>query len=96
MLKRTKLIPLFLLLIGIVSTLAFSQPLQDLADLHTPKTQLLVTPTPSLPINETAASGPPLSLTLSLLCFCIVLLLLIGVFVLGIAARRSGSTEDKL
>ena len=38
--------------------------------------------------------GPPLSLTLSLLCFCLVFLLLIGVFVLGVMVRMP-SRKDK-
>ena len=33
-------------------------------------------------------TGPPLSLTIALLCFCGVLSLIIGVFVLGIMARN--------
>lgn len=44
-------------------------------------------------------TGPPLSLTISLLCFCGVLLLILGVFVLGIFARKDAGktdTEDKL
>jgi len=35
--------------------------------------------------------GPPLSLTLSLVCFCGMLLLILGVFVLGVIVRRDTS-----
>lgn len=44
-------------------------------------------------------TGPPLSLTISLLCFCGVLLLVIGVPILGLIARKDAGksdTEDKL
>jgi len=43
--------------------------------------------------------APPLSLTISLLCFCGVLLLIIGVPILGIIVRKDAGktdTEDKL
>jgi hypothetical protein len=44
-------------------------------------------------------TGPPLSLTISLLCFCGVLLLVIGVPILGLIARKDAGksdTEDKI
>ncbi|MFN3492445.1 MAG: hypothetical protein ACK40V_09525 [Anaerolineales bacterium] len=43
-------------------------------------------------------TGPPLSLTISLICFCGVFLLIIGVVVLGFIARRNPNPdkEDKL
>lgn len=44
-------------------------------------------------------TGPPLSLTISLLCFCGVLLLVIGIPILGIIVRKDvgkSDTEDKL
>ena len=43
-------------------------------------------------------TGPPLSLTITLLCFCIIFLLIIGVAVLGFIARRNPNPdkEDKL
>lgn len=87
-----KFIALALLLIGITFTLAFARPVFVSANAASP----LVTPMPSPPVDQAAPNGPPLSLTLSMLCFCLVLLLIIGVFVLGIVARRQGSTDDKL
>ncbi len=78
-----------ILLIGIVSALAFAQPSFTQASASTP--------TPSIPIDQPAnPGGPPLSLTISLLCFCLALLLIIGVFVLGVVVRRKGSADDKL
>lgn len=43
-------------------------------------------------------TGPPLSLTISLICFCGVFLLMIGVVVLGFIARKDThpDKEDKL
>jgi cytochrome c-type biogenesis protein CcmH/NrfF len=44
-------------------------------------------------------AGPPLSLTIALLCFCGVFLLIIGVPILSILARKDAGkndTEDKL
>lgn len=41
-------------------------------------------PTP----QPTQRSGPPLSLTLALLCFCLIFLLIIGVVILGFIVRR--------
>jgi hypothetical protein len=43
--------------------------------------------------------APPLSLTISLICFCGVLLLVIGVPILGLIVRKDvgkSDTEDKL
>lgn len=43
--------------------------------------------------------GPPLSLTISLICFCGVLLLIFGVLILGFVVRgknRNGDEGDKL
>jgi hypothetical protein len=54
---------------------------------------LAVTPTSfQIPVSsEEGRSGPPLSLTISLVCFCIILLLIVGVFVLGVMARRGNN-----
>ncbi|NJN80583.1 MAG: hypothetical protein HC797_09015 [Anaerolineales bacterium] len=44
-------------------------------------------------------TGPPLSLTISLICFCGVFLVIIGVVVLGFIVRKDvgkSDTEDKL
>jgi hypothetical protein len=44
-------------------------------------------------------TGPPLSLTISLLCLCGVLLLVIGIPILGLIVRNDAGksdTEDKL
>ncbi len=56
---------------------------------------LAITPTPfavptsSFNNNSTSpSSGPPLSLTVALLCFCGLLLLIMGVFVIGFIVRR--------
>lgn len=55
---------------------------------------IAVTPTPyaiptsSFGDSETQRAGPPLSLTIALLCFCLLLLLILGVFVLGMIVRR--------
>lgn len=61
---------------------------------------LAVTPTPyAIPtssFSETESpevrSGPPIMLTVALLCFCLVFLLIIGVIVLGVLLRR-GNTK---
>ena len=61
---------------------------------------LAVTPTPyAIPtssFSETESpevrSGPPILLTVALLCFCLVFLLIIGVIVLGVLLRR-GNTK---
>ncbi len=87
-----KIIPLALLLIAILSALTFAQPAVTFADVPVSNAVPQTTPTPS--VEEDAPSGPPLSLTLSLLCFCLVFLLLIGVFVLGVIVRMP-SRKDK-
>ncbi len=84
------------LIIGFISTLAFAQPPAISVDARTTNFYPLATPTPSVPAEQTTPSGPPLSLTLSMLCFCLVLLLIVGVFVLGIFVRRKGGVDDKL
>jgi hypothetical protein len=58
---------------------------------------LAVTPTPFQipdPSSEQGRRGPPLSLTISLVCFCGVLLLIVGVFVLGVMARRGNHNPE--
>jgi len=44
--------------------------------------------------SETGFTGPPLMLTISLLCFCLVILLIFGVIILGVVVR-SGNTKNK-
>lgn len=92
MLKRVSLIILTLLLIGIPFTLAIAQASSPAT--HVGEANTLPSPTPSALMEEAAPSGPPLSLTLSLLCFCLVFSLVIGVFVLGVIVRMP-SREDK-
>lgn len=91
---RTKLLLFVLLLIGLISTLAFAQPAYSTAS-PVSTANPLFTPAPSQPVDQTAPSGPPLSLTLSLLCFCLVLLLIFGVFVLGVVTRNQNYKHDK-
>jgi|GEM_PF-1227305 len=94
--KRTALFILILLLIGISSTLAFTQPSLHSIDENVRLSNSLpsTTFTPSPTLEEDVPSGPPLSLTLSLLCFCLTFSLVIGVFVLGFILRMP-SREDK-
>ncbi len=59
---------------------------------------LAITPTPlfipTSSFTETpTSSGPPLGLTIALLCFCGVLLLIIGVLVLGFVVRRGNAKK---
>jgi hypothetical protein len=82
-----------LFLVGILFTLAFSQPALTSVDARVLNIHQQTTPSP--PVEEAIPSGPPLSLTLSLLCFCLAFSLLIGVFVLGIFVRRSGGIPEK-
>jgi hypothetical protein len=49
-------------------------------------------PTSSFDGPQSVPTGPPLSLTIALICFCGVLLLIIGVFILGLVARRGNPT----
>ena len=62
---------------------------------------LAVTPTPyAIPTSSfsdapSLATGPPLSLTIALLCFCGLLLLIIGVLVLGVVVRRGNAKRGK-
>ncbi len=88
---HAKLITFILLLVGILSTLAFAQPTVNVRALNSTSQ---TTPVPSPSPEEAISSGPPLSLTLSLLCFCLVFSLLIGVFVLGVMVRMP-SRKDK-
>ncbi|MBL8049811.1 MAG: hypothetical protein JNM46_01190 [Anaerolineales bacterium] len=65
------------------------------------KTYRLIAPEYSLCYSShmIEQTGPPLSLTISLLCFCGVLLLVIGVPILGLIIRKDvgkSDTEDKL
>ncbi|MBK8781184.1 MAG: hypothetical protein IPO22_05170 [Anaerolineales bacterium] len=94
MLIYKKIIPLTLLLISILSTLTFAQPAVAFADVPDSNAVPQTTPAPS--VEETAPSGPPLSLTLSLLCFCLAFSLLIGVFVLGVFVRMPGRKDKDI
>ncbi|MEK6754386.1 MAG: hypothetical protein AABZ00_19185 [Chloroflexota bacterium] len=89
---RAKIIIFTLLLIGILSALALVPPIIS-ANARATNAIPLITPTPSAPAIP---SGPPLSLTISLLCFCLTMSLIVGVFVLGVVVRRKGSADDKL
>ena len=88
---HAKLITFILLLVGILSTLAFAQPTVNVRALNSTSQ---TTPVPSPSPEEAISSGPPLSLTLSLLCFCLGFSLIIGVFVLGVMVRMP-SRKDK-
>jgi hypothetical protein len=66
---------------------------------------LAVTPTPyAIPtssFNESnnISKGPPLSLTIALVCFCGIILLVFGVLILGFVVRgqnKNGGTDDKI
>lgn len=56
--------------------------------------QTTATPLPTSSFNgqstpaAAAPTGPPLGLTIALLCFCLIFLLIIGVIVLGLVVRR--------
>jgi hypothetical protein len=94
-----------------VSAQPTSQPTPTYVPTYVPVTgaQLETTPTPyAVPTssfdgsNNTPSdqpSGPPLSLTISLICFCLVFLILIGVIVLGVVVRmgnvKGGKNEQK-
>ena len=92
MLTYKKNITLALLLIVTLSALTFAQPAVTFADAPVSNPVPQTTPEPST--EEMVPSGPPLSLTLSLLFFCLVFALLIGVFVLGVIVRMP-SRKDK-
>ncbi len=92
MLNYKKTIILALFLIAVISTLTFAQSAVTFADAPASNAVPQTTPEPST--EEIAPSGPPLSLTLSLLCFCLAFSLLIGVFVLGVMVRMP-SRKDK-
>ncbi|MDP1547885.1 MAG: peptidase MA family metallohydrolase [Anaerolineales bacterium] len=81
-----------------VSAQATAQPTPTFVPTYVPISGApqAVTPTPyviptssfddSAPIGE--QTGPPLTLTISLLCFCLLFLLIIGVIVLGFIVRK--------
>jgi hypothetical protein len=63
---------------------------------------LAMTPTPgAIPTSsfgnpdQPARTGPPLSLTIALICFCLVFLLVIGVIVLGFVVRSGNAKGGK-
>lgn len=81
-----------------VTAQATAQPTPTFVPTYVPVSGIpqAVTPTPyGIPTSsfgdpETPAerSGPPLLLTVSLLCFCLLFLLIVGVIVLGFSVRR--------
>ncbi len=87
-----RIVLLALLLIAVFAALAFANPAVTYAD--APVSNPVPQTTPEPVTEEIAPSGPPLSLTISLLCFCLTFSLVIGVFVLGVIVRRPGR-EDK-
>jgi hypothetical protein len=49
-------------------------------------------PTSSFGDSDTAEqTGPPLALTIALLCFCLIFVLIIGVIVLGFIVRKDNA-----
>lgn len=94
---RTQLTILTLVLTGIISTLAFqsvsAQPSFIPVEARISNANLLATPTPAQPPAQLNPGGPPLSLTISMLCFCLMLLLIIGVFVVGVVVRNQNSKD---
>lgn len=94
---RTQLIILTLVLTGIISMLAFqgvsAQPSFIPVEARLSNANLLTTPTPAQPPAQPSPGGPPLSLTISMLCFCLMLLLIIGVFVVGVVVRNQNSKD---
>ena len=94
---RTQLTILTLVLTGIISTLAFqsvsAQPSFIPLEARISNANLLATPTPARQPAQLNPGGPPLSLTISMLCFCFMLLLIIGVFVVGVVVRNQNSKD---
>lgn len=88
---RTQLTVFIFILIGMTSTLAArnvsAHPSIIPVEAIDSNAYLLATPAPFATPTPTAPGGPPLSLTISLLCFCFLLLLIGGVFVLGVIVR---------
>jgi hypothetical protein len=52
------------------------------------------TPTPFPDLQPTPA-GPPLSLTIALICFCLIFLAIIGILILGVVVRKQNMEESK-
>lgn len=63
-------------------------PVSGIPQAVTPTPQIIPTSSFGDPANPTERTGPPLLLTISLLCFCLLFLLIIGVIVLGFIVRR--------
>jgi len=70
-----------------------TQPFFILVEARLSNANPLTTPTPAQPPTQPSPGGPPLSLTLSMLCFCFMLLLIIGVFVVGVVVRNQNSKD---
>ncbi len=90
-----------------VSAQPTSQPTPTFVPTYAPISgvPLAVTPTPyAIPTSsfgdagteeQPARTGPPLYLTIALLCFCLLFLLIIGVIVLGLVVRRGNYKAAK-
>ena len=96
MLKHKKMISLAMLLIALVFAFTLAQPAVIFADAPASNAVPQTTPVPSASPEEAIQSGPPLSLTLTLLCFCLAFGLLIGVFVLGVIVRMPGRKDKDI
>ncbi|MDP1715540.1 MAG: hypothetical protein Q8L41_12420 [Anaerolineales bacterium] len=94
---RTQLTFFTLLLLAIISTLAFqdvsAQPSFSPVEVRLSNANPLTTPVPAQLPAQPNPGGPPLSLTISMLCFCFMLLLIIGVFVLGVVVRNQNRKD---
>jgi hypothetical protein len=85
-----------------VSTQATAQPIATFVPTYMPVSgaPLAITPTSlSIPASSftdvPTSSGPPLGLTIALICVCGVMLLIIGVLVLGFVVRRGNAKGDQ-
>lgn len=86
-----------------VSAQATSQPTPTFVPTYVPVSgaQLAVTPTPnviptsSFEGSEPLPSGPPIGLTIALVCTCLVILLVFGVLILGVVVRSQNQKGGK-
>ena len=87
-----------------VSAQATSQPTPTFVPTYVPVSgaPLAVTPTPyavptsSFTGSESAPKGPPIALTIALVCTCLVILLIFGVLILGLFVRSQNQKAGKL
>jgi hypothetical protein len=84
----------------LVSSQATAQPNPTQVPTYMPVSgaPLAITPTPlSIPTSSftetSTSSGPPLGLTIALVCVCGLMLLIIGVLVLGVVVRRGNAKK---